>query len=159
MDNYVRRAKLVSIIDGDTVRLTRDMGEGLTLSSPNSYRLYGVDTPELNVSMTRYLDMGFEYAHASACKAVEKAEAKAAKSFVEEWFRQAKKDANGDEWTITTRTYKAPDRYGRYLVEISRPGDETSLSQALIDADHAIPYYGTGDVWREAQAWTDNAAT
>jgi micrococcal nuclease len=43
--------------------------------------------------------------------------------------------------TVRIQTYKDPDKYGRWLVDIYLP-DGTHLNQALIDAGLAVPYFG-----------------
>jgi len=44
MDNYIRRAKVTRVVDGDTVDLEVDLGYHISLSIRG--RLLGVDTPE-----------------------------------------------------------------------------------------------------------------
>ena len=115
---YEYKAKLVKIVDGDTVDVDIDLGFGVWLKNER-VRIMGIDTPE---SRTR--------------DKVEKIFGLAAKDRVEELI---KKD------TIL-KTFAAKDgedmkgKFGRIL------GDfivgEKMLTEILIEEGHAVKYYG-----------------
>lgn len=50
---------------------------------------------------------------------------------------------------VVIEVYKDPDKYGRWLVNISVAG--TSVNESLVAAGLAVPYYGSGSkAWNEA---------
>lgn len=107
-----RVAAVVRIVDGDTFDLILDLGLRVTLAG--RFRLLGVDTPERG-------EPGF----------VEAA------GYAGGWI-----DGAFDVGQLRARTHKA-DAFGRWLVDLYAHGDpDDTLSRALLDAGHAVPYTG-----------------
>jgi len=46
MDNYIRKAKVINVVDGDTIDAIVDLGYSMT--TVQRFRLIGIDTPERN---------------------------------------------------------------------------------------------------------------
>jgi len=111
---YEYKAKLVRVIDGDTIDCVIDLGFDVRLKE--RIRLKGIDTPEVR---TRDLE--------------EKAKGLAAKERVEDAFRHS------DEFTIITELDKK-GKYGRILGTIMLPDRKVSLNQMLLDEGHAKVY-------------------
>ena len=113
------KAKMLRIVDGDTVDVDIDLGFGVWLKKQR-IRLYGIDTPE---SRTRDLE--------------EKKYGLAAKEFLTKML--------DDEGGIILKTHKdAEGKFGRILGELWRTteyGDQ-SINQYLVDKHHAVRYYG-----------------
>ena len=109
-------AKLVRVVDGDTVVLEIDLG--FKLKAEMVCRVYGVNTPEL---------IG-----------VDKAAALLAKAAAENMLMQ---EAVGG---LFTRTHKpGKDKYGRYLAEIfyvNAVGETLSLGEQLISRGFGVAY-------------------
>ena len=110
---YEYKAKLLRVIDGDTIDCVIDLGFNVRLKE--RVRLKGIDTPEVR---TKDLD--------------EKAKGLAAKNRVIEIFRGA------GEFTIVTEIHKG--KYGRILGTIMLPDRKVSLNQMLLDEGHAEVY-------------------
>jgi micrococcal nuclease len=121
MYNY--NAKLVRVIDGDTIVLDVDLGFHVTMRE--TFRLFGVNAPE-NTGPTR-------------------AEGKAARDFVVGWF-----DRQHGLCMVNTYKGRSRDKYGRYLAEVwpadgvseavwppAHEGRQVILNEALIAAGHA----------------------
>lgn len=107
---FVYRLKNVArVLDGDTIDVDIDLGFSLTLRQ--RIRLIGIDAPELT-------------------RPTERAEAEAAKIFVQRWF-----ETPGLVLVQTTKD----DKYGRMLGEFLREG-MPSLGKALLTAGLARPY-------------------
>ncbi len=118
---YEYNATIIRVIDGDTVEAVIDLG--FATSFRNTFRLFGIDTPELT-------------SHDTAVREL----AKRAKSRLVELIEGK---------TVLVRTHK-PDKYGRWLVEIKTP-DITlgTVNSQLIAEGFAKPYLGVGDrpIW------------
>ena len=112
---YEYRAKIIKVIDGDTVDVDIDLGFGMILSKQR-IRLYGIDTPE---SRTRDKE--------------EKFYGKLAAQFLKD---QCKKGS-----CITLRTYlDKKGKYGRILGEIIVDG--VNINQLMIEEHMAVEYHG-----------------
>ena len=111
---YEYKAKLVRVIDGDTVDCVIDLGFNVRLKE--RIRLKGIDTPE---TRTRDLE--------------EKKLGMAAKERVERAFQHS------DDFTIITE-YDKKGKYGRILGTIMLPDRKISLNQMLLDEGHAKVY-------------------
>ena len=113
MYNY--KARVLNIVDGDTLDILIDLGFNITIKE--RVRLYGVDTPE---SRTRNLE--------------EKKKGLAAKQFVKDWLDDA-------EVEITT---EEKGKFGRYLAIIYVPGvnAKVNFNKMLITEGHAREYFG-----------------
>ena len=116
---YEYKAKVVRIIDGDSIELDIDLGFDIVLSKQN-VRLYGVDAPE---SRTRDL--------------VEKEKGLRAKARVEELLAST----NGNFILYS----KGVGKYGRCLGEIKierSVQDVINLNELLINEGLAVSYDG-----------------
>ena len=103
---YTYQAKLVRVVDGDTLVLELDLGFHITYRS--HIRLLDVDTPEI---YGRYASQA----------------GRDAKQFVLDWLRDS-------SLTIISRKYNARGKYGRVLAEVWKEGHATSLNQDLVVA-------------------------
>lgn len=108
---YKYKAIITNVVDGDTVDARVDLG--FTVSVDIRFRLYGIDTPELNSKeeSVRY-------------------KAKLAKQYVIDKILDKE---------VLIESYKT-DKYGRWLVNIFI--EDKTLNQMLIEEQLAIPYYG-----------------
>ena len=110
-DPYWRRCRVVSVTDGDTLRVTVDLG--YRNYADHSVRLLGVDTPELRGESR---EAGLE-----------------AKRFVEEWVGA---HALG-KWPFCIRSEKA-DSFGRYLGIIECANCDSTLNEELVVSGNAV---------------------
>ncbi|MCA0905118.1 thermonuclease family protein [Ruegeria marisrubri] len=115
MSLYTYRARLTEgtknhpIYDADTVRLTVDLGFGLT-SNLGPCRLYGIDAPEL--------------------RGDERPAGIAARDFLRDLIEPG-------QW-FTVQTIKdAKGKYGRYLCKIVLD-DGTNINELLVETGHAV---------------------
>jgi micrococcal nuclease len=120
---YEYKAKIVKVIDGDTVKLDIDLGFHLHHKNQN-FRIMGIDTPEV--------------------RGEEKDKGKICKEFVKTLLPK------GEEFIIVT---SKPDKYGRWLADIrifvaadNELVKQTWLSEYLIDKGYAKRYTGKGSV-------------
>ena len=116
---WTYRAKVIRVIDGDTVDVDIDLGFGIWMHKER-IRLLGIDTPE---SRTRDKE--------------EKKYGLAAKKYLTEMLN--------DEGGIVLKTKKdAEGKFGRILGELWRTTDyaDKSINQYLVDEHHAVQYYG-----------------
>lgn len=110
---YQYRAKLVKVIDGDTVDLTVDLG--FDTFRTVRVRLSGVNCPEMNTP-----------------------DGQVAKLATINWFGDA---SHGDTW-VTINTFKRKDLsdkyddWHRYIAEVVAP-DGTTLNKYLLDSGNA----------------------
>lgn len=112
---YEYRATLVEVIDGDTYDLDIDLG--LRVHTVARVRLHGVDTPET---------------YGVTAGSAEHRKGKAAEAFVRAWF-----EVHGPE--LLVRTFKdRTGKFGRWLVEIEDREQGARLSEALLEAGHAV---------------------
>lgn len=111
---YEYRAKLLRVIDGDTIDCVIDLGFNVRIKE--RVRLKGIDTPEIR---TRDLE--------------EKKLGLAAKERVHEAFKYS------DDFTIITEIDKK-GKYGRILGTIMLPDRKVSLNQMLLDEGYAEVY-------------------
>lgn len=114
---YTYKARVVKVVDGDTVDVVIDLGFDIHYAC--RVRLYGINTPE---SRTKDL--------------AEKARGLASKSYVQDWV-----DGSSDTYLKTFKD--ATGKYGRVLGVLYADADMTvSLNDQLIDAGHAVAYFG-----------------
>lgn len=114
---YEYTANVIRVIDGDTVEATVDLG--FSTSFHNSFRLFGIDTPELNSHDENVRDL----AKRAKNRLIELVEGK----------------------SVLVRTHK-PDKYGRWLVEIKTPDISLgTVNSQLIAEGFAKPYLGVGE--------------
>jgi len=115
---YQYKAKILKVVDGDTVVIDLDLGFNVTLSN-QKVRLSGVDTPE---SRTRNLE--------------EKARGLLSKKKLQE-----KLPVGSWAKIETLKAGSNDDKFGRIL-GIFILEDGTILNQWLIDNNYAVPYLG-----------------
>ena len=133
---YYRKAKVLRVIDGDTLELDVDWGKKIH-TNPDELRMYGIDAPE---SRRRKPGMTNEEWVA------EKAAGLKAKARLQELV--------GGK-TVLIRTIKVDDpteKYGRLLAEVrliikENPdgiivAEETTVGQTLVGENLAKPYFG-----------------
>ena len=106
-------ARLVRVVDGDTVDVVIDLGFDIHFAT--RVRLYGMDTPE---SRTRNKD--------------EKVRGYMSKDFLEEWMEK-------DDVIIRTRRDKK-GKFGRVLGEMIVRGE--NVNKLMIKECIAVEYYG-----------------
>jgi len=108
---YEYQARVVEVIDGDTIDVVVDLGFRmrrqirLRLSGVDTHETYGVDHDsheyQLGARETR---------------------------FVSDWLP----DAEGEEWPLVVRTEKR-GKYGRYLADVERQSDGAVLNDVLVE--------------------------
>lgn len=108
--NYNYFAKIVNVIDGDTVDLVVDVGFNVAIKE--RFRLSFINTPELN-----------------SIDQMERLIAIEARNFVLQYLNMA----------VRIKSTKR-DKYGRFLAEIFVDGETTSINQQLLDLKLAQPY-------------------
>lgn len=114
---YTYQATIERVVDGDTLDVLIDLGFDIHIRQ--RLRLYGINTPE---SRTKDLQ--------------EKARGLATKAFVHDWSLTNNK--------VYVKTIKdATEKYGRILAYVYPDVEmRLSLNEQLVDAGHAVPYFG-----------------
>lgn len=115
---YEYRAKIINVVDGDTIDVDIDLGFHITVRQ--RCRLAGINTPELRDPDPTVRAKGVE-----------------AKRFVEAWVAKHQ-NAAASPGAVTVRSEKPypDDKYGRYLADVyclAHPDDTTGLNAALVD--------------------------
>lgn len=110
---WTYRCDVVRVVDGDTLDLKIDVG--FHTYHIERVRLLGIDCPEV--------------------RGPEKEAGLAASEFVRKWVIAVP----FTEWPFEVTTHKT-DSFGRYLADLRQTGSDTTLSQALIAAGHAVPF-------------------
>ena len=115
---YQYKAKILKVLDGDTVDIDLDLGFNIVLANQR-VRMSGIDTPE-----SRTTDK------------IEKALGLEAKAFLKSAIDSAK--------TVVIKTEKmdSSEKYGRILGWVFLDGSETSINEEMIKAGHAWGYLG-----------------
>ena len=108
---YVFNAKLIKVVDGDTVDM--DIDAGLHCHRIERLRLLKINAPEVT-GPTREAGL-------------------AAKEYVKNWFAAA----SASNATLVIQTYKS-DVFGRYLADIWRTSDGANLNDQLIESGNAV---------------------
>lgn len=132
MNRFWYGAKVLKVVDGDTVDLSIDLG--FKIHHEIRVRLFGVNTPE---SRTKDLQ--------------EKALGLKAKQFTQDWLTNHK-------WVFVNTIPDKNDKYGRILAKIyssENINDPTTacLNTDIIQSGYAREYYGVGDkTWTEFKA-------
>lgn len=111
--SYLYNARVVKVVDGDTVDAAVDLGFYVTTTV--RFRLYGIDTAEVNDK-----------------DPTQRVLAQQAKQFTTEKLLDKQ---------VVMQTYKT-DKYGRWLAEIYLPTEEKSVNAQLLEANLALPYLG-----------------
>ena len=116
---YEYHAKVINVVDGDTIVVDIDLGFNVVLSN-QSVRLLGVDTPESRTS-----------------DKIEKVFGLASKEYAKEFVENCKKQ-------IILRTHKSDDseKFGRLLGEIINPDSKEVLNNSLVEEGFAVKYLG-----------------
>ena len=116
---YEYHAKVINVVDGDTIVVDIDLGFNVVLSN-QSVRLLGVDTPESRTS-----------------DKIEKVFGLASKDYVKEFIENCKKQ-------VILRTHKSDDseKFGRLLGEIINPDSKEVLNNSLVEEGFAVKYLG-----------------
>lgn len=123
-ENNRYRAQALRVVDGDTVDLWVDLGFRNYLSG--RFRLYGIDTPELNSKD-----------EALRAKALE------AKQFSTGFCASQGNVVLTNDWLLEVNVKKDPDNFGRWLVSIFKKnidGTEVCLNEELLKAGLASIY-------------------
>lgn len=112
---YLWRASVSRVVDGDTLDVVLDAG--FRRSGTERVRVYGVNCPEVK-GETRPAGL-------------------AATAFTTDWIA----NRTAESWPFVIETFKT-DVFGRYLARVWPAGavDGPDLSQALLDAGHAVPF-------------------
>ena len=117
IERFCYNAKVVRVVDGDTLDLMVDLG--FSIHHKVRVRLYGINTPE---SRTRDLE--------------EKALGLQAKDYVVDWL-----DGHPDIMLQTSKDKAG--KYGRILATIWSDGQMTAcLNADLLDSGNAVEYFG-----------------
>jgi micrococcal nuclease len=112
--NWVFPARLVRLVDGDTLVL--DIAVGFYLVTTHSVRLLGVNAPEV--------------------RGISKVAGDAATEYVRQWMSAV---GPTDGWPLRVQTFKSDD-FGRYLGVIWRLSDQACLNEDLLTNGHAVVY-------------------
>ncbi|MFF5973678.1 thermonuclease family protein [Streptomyces sp. NPDC012769] len=113
---YEYRAKVIRVIDGDTLALAVDLGCDVTLNL--TVRLYGVNCPEM--------------------KGDTRVQGGMARHYTSNWLQE---HASATQFTqqVTLKTHKDKrEKFGRYLADIYADGRH--LNADLVEAGHAARY-------------------
>jgi len=126
---YRYRVEVTRVVDGDTVDVDIDLGFGMCYKKQR-VRLMGIDTPE---SRTRDLQ--------------EKFYGKQSKKFLVELL----------ENQVVELLSHDKGKFGRIIGELFIEGNDMSVNQQMIQAHHAVPYFGQskddtvqGHLWNRA---------
>jgi micrococcal nuclease len=114
---YIYLATVLSVYDGDTIRVDLDMGVYVH-KTPISCRLAGIDTPEVRTKIAAEKEAGYR---------------------ARDWLREMILGK-----TILLHSMAKPDKYGRLLCRIwcEETAGEKCINDMLIELGHALPYDG-----------------
>ena len=116
-DDYIRRAKIVRLVDGDTVDVDIDLGMAIT--TRQRLRLFGINTPEV--------------------RGPEKESGHAATQHLAALLVEFRHEG---EWDIVVQTYKdKKGKYGRYLADligVEEDGNPVNLNERMVTDGHAV---------------------
>ena len=129
---YEYEASLISIHDGDTLRLSIDLGFSVHFLTPNpenepqSIRFLGYDAPELKARKADPNGLGEE-----------------ARDAVAAWF-----GLHPPPYTVKTEKDRT-EKFGRYLIRSLTSADTHELIGDQVQAGYLKPYSGSGPkpVW------------
>jgi micrococcal nuclease len=111
---YRYKVEVTRVVDGDTVDVDIDLGFGMTYKKQR-VRLMGIDTPE---SRTRDLQ--------------EKFYGKQSKKFLSSVLKGK----------VVTLLSHDKGKFGRIIGDLFIEGNDMSVNQQMIQAHHAVPYFG-----------------
>lgn len=129
MQRFWYGAKVLNVVDGDTVDLMIDLG--FDIHHKIRVRLFGVNTPESRTKDAAEKEMGLK-----------------AKSFTKDWLDR-------HQWVFVNTIPDKNDKYGRILAKVysSDKVDDPKtacLNVDIVQAGLAREYYGVGDkTWAE----------
>jgi micrococcal nuclease len=129
MERFWYGAKLLKVIDGDTIELMVDLG--FNIHHKMRVRLYGINTPESRTKDLAEKELGLK-----------------AKKFTEDWF-------TNHQWVFVNTIPDKNDKYGRILARIYSSDKiedpkTACLNLDMIQSGNAREYYGIGDkTWAE----------
>ena len=103
---FTYQAKLIEVIDGDTVDLLIDLGFGVHVRE--RCRLYGIDAPEMPT-----------------------AQGQAAKAYLESFIGAAAGDLHVQTIKMARRPKEKTDKYGRYLAVLYDATTKASFQTSL----------------------------
>ena len=116
-DDYIRRAKIVRLVDGDTVDVDIDLGMAIT--TRQRLRLFGINTPEV--------------------RGPEKVAGHAAPQHLADLLVRYRHEG---EWDIVVQTRKDKrGKYGRYLADLvgeDGDGNPVNLNMKMVADGHAV---------------------
>ena len=116
-DQYIRRARVVRLVDGDTAVLDFDMGMSITVRA--TVRLFGINTPEV--------------------RGPEKVAGHAATQHLADLLVKFRHEG---EWDIVVQTHKDKQgKFGRYLatlVGVDQDGHPVDINKRMVADDHAV---------------------
>lgn len=129
MQRFWYGARVVNVVDGDTVDLMIDLG--FNIHHKIRVRLFGVNTPESRTKDVAEKEMGLK-----------------AKSFTKDWLDR-------HQWVFVNTIPDKNDKYGRILAKVysSDQVDDPKtacLNVDIVQAGFAREYYGVGD-----KTWTE----
>lgn len=118
---YEYYAEVLSIYDGDTVRMRVDLG--MDTMTKKSLRLDGIDAPEI--------------------RGEEKPLGEEAKAWLDNWLTTHCTERDGKRLVRIETIKDRKEKYGRYLVVVwATDGTNRCLNDDLIEAGHAVAYDG-----------------
>lgn len=115
---YEYKAKLVRIIDGDTMEFVLDLG--FNIKKQTVIRLLDVDTHEVHGNHSR--------------KAIKE------QKFAEKWFK--KYYLEEEEYPYLVQTLKDPDSFGRYLGRVYDRREESELNKRILTEFDDVEWEG-----------------
>jgi micrococcal nuclease len=129
MNRFWYGARVLNVVDGDTVDLMIDLG--FNIHHKIRVRLFGVNTPESRTKDLAEKQMGLK-----------------AKSFTKDWLDR-------HQWVFINTIPDKNDKYGRILAKIyssENVEDPTTacLNTDIIEAGYGREYFGVGD-----KTWTE----
>jgi micrococcal nuclease len=110
MKKFIYSAKILRVIDGDTVVALMDLG--FSIKSKQTLRLIGINAPELH---------GADHVKGLASKE----------------YLQLKIE---DHEVVVETIHDSQEKYGRYLATIWLDGDTVSVNEQLVRDGYAVPY-------------------
>lgn len=121
VDSYVRRARYLGNHDGDTLTLEVSLGWGIILGEPFTFRLLGINCPELK-------EPGGPQAW----------------QFTADWIAHADALAGAQRWPFVVESVSFDKFGGRFDGHLWRVGDGANLADDLVAAGHAKVWDGRG---------------
>jgi micrococcal nuclease len=121
MELYNYGGQVTKIIDGDTIEANIDLGFGIFYAK--DIRINGIDAPEVHSANPKEKEAGQKV-----------------KAYLKTLLQSQ---------TVSLKTYKYGDKYGRFLADIEL-FDKSSVAKLLLDQQLVHPYDG-----KTKKEWTD----